>query len=245
MSLSRRNRLAIGASPRRKLKLGPVARGVAASVVAGLLVARLFFVQLVVVRGNTMAPNVLDGDVLLVHAMDTPRRGDVVLLNVGGPSVVRRVVGLPGETIGARSGVLARDELPVATRLDGVFAWRSITEDGDERPHRQRKLVEATEDGLGHAILGDYEGSAHAWSLDLPDITVPPGHLYVLCDNRRLCPLDERAGLVPVDAVEGVARSLLWYGDARAQEPAERPLYGAFAPLASGPIPALVAPGRK
>jgi signal peptidase I len=200
-----------------------------------LLVLRLAFVELVAVHGNTMAPAVLDGDVLLVMAQTKPTLGDVVLVDIGGQTVVRRVIGLAGHRIGSLAGVLTRDELPVATHVAGTFAWREVSEEQEAPQHRQHHFVEAlTEDRL-HRMLGDHVGAAKPWMLELPEVEVPPGALFVLCDNRRQCPLDERSGVVPTTAITGVVHSLLWYGDARVEPVAHRPFYGAFKPLASGP----------
>ncbi len=241
-------RLFIGAAPKRRVRLGPIARGVLLSLAAGLLLARLFFVQIVQVEGNTMAPNILDGDGLVVFDRDRPGRGDVVLVELGDRAVLRRVLGLPGDRIGTASGVLVRDDLPLPTRVAGVFAWRSATDEGEGRPHRQQQLIEEIGPAQGHAVLGDYVGASRPWALDFATVEVPVGSLFVLCDNRRLCPVDELAGVVPLAAVQGVARSRLWLGDARAKggAPGAAGAQGLFSPVASGPVAGLdEGPGRK
>jgi hypothetical protein len=135
--------------------------------------------------------------------------------------------------------VLTRDEVAVPTQVTKSFAWRETSEDLDEAldlQHRQHRFIEQLEGDRYHHILGDFVGAAKRWTLELPELEVPPGSLFLLCDNRRQCPLDERSGVVPRAAIKGVVRALLWYGDARAEPPKYRPFYGAFVPLASRPF---------
>ncbi len=225
-----KQRLVIGEAPRRTLPAPRLARVLLVLAVLGLIIGRLFFVELVAVHGNTMAPNILDGDVLLVSRRTELELGAVVLIEHEDSMVLRRIIGLPGERIGSRQGVLTRAESPVQTRVSGNFAYRDSEEDA--RPRRQQELEETLPDGRSHALLGDHVGAARPWLLEVPDVEVPPGHLFVLCDNRRTCPLDERSGLVPMEWVHGVAGRLMWYGSSRV-EPIVGPFYGAFEPLKS------------
>jgi hypothetical protein len=149
--------------------------------------------------------------------------------------VLRRVLGVGGDQFRVVDGLLYRNGQPLAARATGAFTYR--TGGGEDEPgvtRRQHALEEALEPGRVHAVLGDYLGAARPWLLDLPPVDVPPDAFFVLCDNRRICNVDEKAGAVPTAWVRGVARSILWYGDARAEPPPSRPFYGAFAPLASG-----------
>ena len=71
-------------------------------------------VSLFIVRGVSMSPTFLDGDLLLVtRGFSVPRRGSVVLLNMrqaNGPQFqVKRIVGLPGERIVFEDGLLEID----------------------------------------------------------------------------------------------------------------------------------------
>lgn len=79
-------------------------------------------VQVSVVRGHSMEPALLDGDRLIVERSGPTRdargldRFDVVILgNPREPSVdyVKRVVGLPGESVALREGRLHVDGTPI------------------------------------------------------------------------------------------------------------------------------------
>ncbi|HHI81206.1 MAG TPA: signal peptidase I, partial [Planctomycetes bacterium] len=71
-----------------------------------LLIFQVFALQLSVVRGSSMLPNIHDGDRLLVdkysYSLSDIERFDVVILSCPvneGVDYVKRVVGLPGDRI--------------------------------------------------------------------------------------------------------------------------------------------------
>lgn len=81
---------------------------VAAIALAVALLLRVFIVQQFAVDGDSMLGTLHSGDRVLVNKLSyhlhDPRRGDVVVLKeinttVGLPDLIKRVVGLPGETI--------------------------------------------------------------------------------------------------------------------------------------------------
>ncbi len=226
-------RLVVGPAPRRKLPARSLLKAAALLLLVVVVGARLLIVELVSVMGNTMAPNVLEGDVLMVMRRAAPRLGDVVLVENGDRAVLRRVLALPGDSVAAVEGVLVRNDIPLETRIGGNFAYHDGTGEDADRPRRQQLFFEHLEDRRTHAALGDHVGAARPWALELPRIEVPSGHIFVLCDNRRVCPLDELAGVVPRAWVKGVARYAMWFGDARVEAPPDRPLWGAFVRLES------------
>lgn len=91
------------------------------------LVMRLFVVSLARVRGRSMLPTLHDRDWALVwrlpYLWGRPRRFDVVICHYPGrrhprlrflpQSFVKRVIGLPGETVEVIEGVLHVDGRPV------------------------------------------------------------------------------------------------------------------------------------
>jgi signal peptidase I len=75
------------------------------------LVVNYFFFSLMVVRGTSMRPTYVDGNVQLINRViydfHAPQRGDVVALYFPGETqqrFIKRIVGLPGETISISSG---------------------------------------------------------------------------------------------------------------------------------------------
>ncbi len=232
-----KQRLVVGSAPRRQVPPRRVLKWLAAGVVFSLLLARLVLFEPIVVRGNTMAPIAADGDVLLVMSHPEPRAGDLVLVLHEGRAVLRRVLATPGQRVGSADGALTLDGIPLRTRVSGTFTYR---DPNLKAPRRQQRLTE-TMDVTDHqqltwSILGDHVGAARPWALELPGLEVPDGHVFVLCDNRRTCPLDERSGVLPITWIKGVATHLFWHGGARADEGAPPPGYGGFAPLSAAGI---------
>ena len=231
--------LVIGPSSAYRFPWKPVLQIIGAAVIITLGLIRMFLVEVVRVRGNVMAPALADGDLALVRHAREAGRGDVVVIELGGEVVLRRVLGVPGDHIATEAGVLTLNELPIATVVGGNFSYREPTLRGF-RTHRQQLVIEEIEPGRFLRVLGDHVGAGRPWRFVLAPSTVEPGQLFVYCDNRRECPADERTGLVPTTAVVGVAQSLLWYGDARAVAPA--PLQGTTLPLTAGSLPPVTAP---
>lgn len=75
---------------------------VIAAVCATLVI--LFVAQSFVVEGTSMLPNMQDRDRLLIEKISYrfhgPQRGDVIVFRVPGePTLIKRVIGVPGDTI--------------------------------------------------------------------------------------------------------------------------------------------------
>ena len=120
---------------------------VALAVTLGLL-AREYVAGVATVAGDSMQPTLATGDRVLITRLDyvvgTPARGDVAQLEIPGRdgAYLKRVVGLPGETVEIIDGVVhingqALNE-PYATLSDDDFRVE-LGEDeyfvlGDNRP---------------------------------------------------------------------------------------------------------------
>jgi signal peptidase I len=86
------------------------------AIVAFIIVApiRYFLFQPFIVSGSSMAPNFESGDYLIVNEISyrfsAPERGDVIVFNAGfingyaGQRFIKRVIGLPGETVDVTNG---------------------------------------------------------------------------------------------------------------------------------------------
>lgn len=98
-------RILVGTSPRRTL-----VRTAVVAVVAFVLF-RYFFIP-IHLAGASMEPAFKDGSVNIVNTFSyrfrPPSRGDVAAIRLAGTRVMlfKRIVGLPGERIGFRNGVL-------------------------------------------------------------------------------------------------------------------------------------------
>lgn len=80
------------------------------AIAASIFLLTRLVIQNFVVDGDSMYPNLEDEQQILVYKLDTPKRGDIVFFNnhwrtkATHPLLVKRVIGLPGETVKIESG---------------------------------------------------------------------------------------------------------------------------------------------
>jgi signal peptidase I len=152
------------------------------------------------VVGHSMKPTLADGelawaDVLGAH-LRSPRLGDVVVIhNADREPMVKRVVGVGGDTVEVREGIVYRNGSEVAGRpLSRVANWEDA---GDVLPLRALFAERFEEDVGGVHVVQRFSSSAST-----APVHVPEEHVFVLGDNRDDS-IDSRAfGCVPVAAIE-------------------------------------------
>lgn len=81
-----------------------------AVIIIVVVLIRTFIVTPVIVVGDSMVPTLKDGQVLLLnkigyHFSDI-KRNDIVVINIGKSEIIKRVIGLPGETVEYRNNTL-------------------------------------------------------------------------------------------------------------------------------------------
>lgn len=133
-----------------------------------------------------------------------PKRGDVVAF-LADPKKpfpgeetqtyhVRRIVGLPGETIAVQGGTVLINGQQVSQFQDLAYQVAH-----DNNPYF--KYTEQYQDGLMHPVLRLND----ALKMDMPPVTIPEGYYFVMADNRDTG-IDSRhaaVGLVPLDRIVG------------------------------------------
>ncbi len=119
----------------------------AASLFIGITVNRVFHPCMV--YGDSMKPSFNDGDIVMCGMVSGPlRRGDIVISGKGFYQVIKRVVGVPGDCLEIRDGILFVDgerspfnEIPTNPGNVGVLSsLYEVPEDsyfllGDNRNH--------------------------------------------------------------------------------------------------------------
>jgi signal peptidase I len=135
----------------------------------------------------------------------TPKRGDVVVFRWPGDRSqvwVKRVIGLPGDRIELRGGVVWINGVATAVKPDGIGA----AEDDNGGSEPARRYVETLPDGVSHPIFKLYDNGR----LDnTEEVTVPADHLFVMGDNRdnsadsRVAVSRGGVGLLPMDNLVG------------------------------------------
>ena len=205
-----------------------------AGIVLAVFIAKGAIAEPFYVPSGSMEPTLLIGDALLASKYPygygtaslpmqinlpetsrvfegTPKRGDVVVFRWPGDTSqawVKRVVGLPGDRIQMRQGQLFINDRPAELKPDGV----AEAEDDNGSRERAYRYIETLPNGVSHAILKMRDNGR----LDnTPEVTVPPGKLFVLGDNRdnsadSRVPLREGGvGLLPIDNLVGRADAVV------------------------------------
>ncbi|MBY6154261.1 signal peptidase I [Vannielia litorea] len=207
--------------------------GVGVAIVLGLpafaLALRLIWAPFYIPAGS-MKPTLLVGDYFFVNER-LPRpveRGDVVVFRhpVTGADFVKRVIALEGDTIAVQGGVPVLNGTPLAQEPVGDF--EEVMEGQGPRRNRPRcanepvgegaiclksLLRETFPSGRSHHVLNLSDGGPMDTT---PEVTVPPGHMFVMGDNRDNS-LDSRVpqpqgglGFVPLESVRGHADRVIF-----------------------------------
>ena len=117
------------------------------------LIIHLFFAQATVVYGRSMEPNLVESQRLIIDKISyrfrLPQRNDIVVLDlpIMDELLVKRIVGLPGETIEIRHGDVYIDNV----RLDEKFPHQILSQDME--PRRLGPL--------SYFVLGDNRGNSN------------------------------------------------------------------------------------
>ncbi len=182
---------------------------------AGLIAAGIhtFLFEPFFIPSGSMVPTLLVGDYLFVNKFaygyshfsfpfspdffsgrifgSMPKRGTVVVFRPPGKpgeDFIKRVIGLPGDTIQVTNGQLYINGTEVPRTDAGTY-----TDDSSGWPVEAREYMETLPGGKTHAILKE---TNQGFANNTPVYTVPPGDLFMMGDNRddRGFALHGRAG---------------------------------------------------
>jgi signal peptidase I len=244
--------------PRKKESWWETLRFFLILFIAAILIRSLLFAPFSIPSGS-MLPNLMIGDYLFVAkwpygysryafpfgvasfdgriAGGLPERGDIVVFRYPGPQeedYVKRVIGLPGDTVEVRGGAVLLNGEPVRRQRIADYAMpvsansqcRSIGAAREvEGPDgaivcAYPRFRETLPGGRSYEVLDQIAGGRGD---DMEPVIVPEGRLFVMGDNRddsldSRFALDEGGvGLLPTDHVLGRAEIAFWSTDGSAQ----------------------------
>lgn len=209
---------------------GETIRTVVYAVIIALVV-RTFAYEPFNIPSGSMKPTLLVGDYLFVSKFsygysryslplspplisgrvmaDQPERGDVIVFKLprdNKTDYIKRMIGLPGDRIQVKQGILHINDEPVERRL--VEADEGV--DAIGRASTIKRYIETLPNGREHLI---YEENDQQPYDNTPPYTVPDGHFFFMGDNRDHS-LDSRAmhnvGFVPFENLVGRAEFLFF-----------------------------------
>jgi signal peptidase I len=203
-------------------------------VILIVFVLRSFLVEPFKIPTGSMVPTLLVGDFILVNkfaygvrlplinkkilGVGDPRRGDVMVFRFPeDPSIdyIKRVVGVPGDKIVYENKRLSINGIPQPSKQVSDYLNR-------ERIHYSAQYEE-TLGGVQHAILQESDAPPTVpftrpfpfrencnYNTEGVACTVPPGHYFVMGDNRDNSADSRVWGFVPDDNIVGKA-FFIWF----------------------------------
>ena len=223
------------------------------TVVWALLIAGVFrtlFFQPFWIPSESMKDTLLIGDFLFVNKMaygysryscpfaicpiegrlfaSEPERGDVVVFRhpVNGSDFIKRLIGLPGDQIQVKNGVLWINGQEVPQEPAGTF--QEVYEPQGPMGNLPRcenapvgqggictrsRFIETLPNGVKHAVL-NIDANGYGDNTDV--FTVPPGHYFFMGDNRdnsldsRFAQATGGVGFVPAENLIGRADRVIF-----------------------------------
>ena len=176
------------------------------------LFVRAFFVEAFKIPSGSMERTLLPGDFLLVDKLAygaevpftryrlpgyrTPARGDIIVFEYpldATKTYVKRLVGLPGDTLSMREGALMRNGAIVSEPY--VVHSDPDLDPGNEQFGWQRPYLVRTAEA---AAFGDHP-TRNNWG----PLVVPAGKYFALGDNRDNSEDSRYWGFVPAENVRG------------------------------------------
>jgi signal peptidase I len=184
---------ALGDSSRKQPVLLEYARALF-PVILIVFTLRSFIVEPFRIPSGSMLPSLHIGDFILVNKftygiripvinrkvfpVSSPDRGDVMVFRYPvNPKLnfIKRVVGLPGDTLSYTDKVLSINGVEVSTEEAGQFVFKQRKLSGKSADQFTEHIDQAS-----HQILID----PGRRSRNLDKVTVPEGHYFVMGDNR-------------------------------------------------------------
>ena len=198
-----------------------------ALILAGII--RTVLVQPFTIPSGSMMPTLLFGDYIFVNKFSygyskyslpfspdlfegrifgsDPKRGDIVVFRFPpNPSIdyIKRCIGLPGDRVQMKNGVLYVNGVAVPKAADGAFNSDYVNDPGHAIPVYRETLP----NGVTYDTLDEVPDSLGD---NTREFIVPPGHYFMMGDNRDNS-ADSRfdVGFVPAENLVGKAEMVFF-----------------------------------
>jgi len=145
------------------------------------------------VDGSSMQPNFHNGERVIVNKIlfdiRAPKKGEVIVFKVpseDNKEFIKRVIALPGDTVSVQGDVV---------KVNGEVISEPYIQDMIDKAKANRET---------------YNNNTNFPNADYPDGTVPPGHVFVMGDNRPNSKDSRMIGYVPYGDITGRADLVFW-----------------------------------
>ena len=195
--------------------------------ILAVLAFRTLLYEAVYIPSGSMIPTLQIGDYVVVEKWaygvrlpftdraqflwSSPERGDIVVLlappgNPRNDDLIKRVVGVAGDTVEVKNGALWLNGTAVPRRpIEGPCTYENRLEGG---PWRTERCTAAEEQLGSHRYLTYCTPGVDCG--DVPPTVVPPGTVFLVGDHRDHSADSRVFGPVPVDRVKGRAWNALF-----------------------------------
>jgi len=217
----------------KKEKLIKEVKSIALIIVAVMTFRSVFFEPFRIPSGS-MIPTLMIGDFILVNKFaygfkvpftdlvlgeksfdpvylfgkSAPKRGDVVVFKYPkdlSVNYIKRVIGLPGDTLEIRNKVVYINDLPITPN---EFDGKKIMDDMDDKfKGYNLKFYHVKTGEHEHVIQQD---SDNYFKVDFDKITIPEGKFFVMGDNRDFSYDARYWGFVSFEQIKGRAM-FVWF----------------------------------
>ena len=169
-----------------------------------------------------------------------PNRGDIVVFRAPGTDedFIKRVIGLPGDTVAVQDGMLILNGRPIARTQEGTFAMPISANSPCRVVYGATPMTGRTDDGQPACLYPAYRetlrGGKSYRVIDqvsnpradqIAPVKVPDGHVFLMGDNRddsldsRFSVQEGGIGFVPTENLIGRASFTFWSTDGTAEYP--------------------------
>ena len=165
-------------------------------IVVGLTIGLIgvnFVASPVTISGDSMQPNLQNNQIVMVNKQGEIKRGEVVVFNAYGvdpnaatpdENYIKRVIGVPGDTVSDVNGVL---------RVNGKVVDKSFISENEQV---------ATNNRVGDWTSLAELGQSQNWQGPISG-KVPAGYYFVLGDHRSISNDSRYWGFVPKNKISG------------------------------------------
>jgi signal peptidase I len=186
-------------------------------IIGGILflIGWAFLFEAYTVPDNSMAPNLVKGDKVLVYLYSGLDRGSPVVCqhpNDASQKIVARIVGKPGDEVKLMRASLYINDSQAETSVEGDYVLVDEQETGSPRTVKLQERIE-TVGMIRYRILWPARGSALSNRRQMRQKRIRDGQYFLLADNRAFGTDSRVWGAVEISSCIG--RPLLIYHPGR------------------------------